>query len=39
MICNEILNNDCSVDDDFEAVQRLGLTEPMKFLKQIMEMR
>ena len=37
VICNEILNENVSINKEFEAVQRLGLQKPMSFLKNIIK--
>ena len=35
VICKEVLNENISINKEFEAVKRLGLQEPMNFLKEI----
>lgn len=35
IICDEVLNEDVSIDEEFEAIKRLDLQEPVKLLKKI----
>lgn len=37
IVLDEILNNDGSINDDFECVKRLGLQNAVKFLKEVVQ--